>query len=391
MHRSTQHRLSTALATLVVTSSIGALSLASSFVAEPAARHVVVFQESGRYGGWPANNGAWVWGNEIVVGFDDGEFQATQKGHTLRRDIAPKQKLARSVDGGETWTIEEPADLRLPSGVGYQGSWPPGDGRPLGDSPGGLDFTHPDMAFTARMTKNPGVSRFYYSRDRGRTWQGPYRLPDFGRAAGTAARTDYIVNGKHDLSLLITLSKANGKEGRPAIVRTRDGGKTWQLVSLIGDEPAETDYAIMPSTARVAFGAAGTPGAAGASGALLTAIRHKGFLQLYRSTNDGDSWQADGARVETGRGNPASLIRLKDGRLVLTYGYRAAPYGIRARVSSDGGKTWQPEVVLRADGGNDDLGYPRSVQRADGKVVTIYYFNLDPAKERFIGATIWEP
>lgn len=393
-HR-TQHGLSAVVAALVICASAGALMLASSLLedgASPAAatpraakadnvapRHVVVFQEAGRYGGWPGNNGAWVWGNEIVVGFDDGEFHAAQKGHTLRRDISPKQKLARSLDGGETWTIEEPADLRLPSDVGYQDTWPAGEGRPLGDSPGGFDFTHPDMAFTARMTKNPGVSRFYYSQDRGRTWQGPYKLPNFGRAAGTAARTDYIVNGKHDLMLVTTLAKANGKEGRPAIVRTRDGGKTWSLVSLIGDEPAADDYAIMPSTARVG------------PAALLTAIRHKGFLQLYRSTNDGESWQADGAQVGTGRGNPASLIRLKDGRLVLTYGYRAEPYGMRARVSTDAGRTWQPEIILRADGGNTDLGYPRSVQRADGKVVTSYYYNLDPTKERFIGATIWQP
>ncbi len=186
-----QHGLSAAIAALVISASAGALllPLASSLLADSVnQRHVVVFQESGRYGGWPANQGAWIWGNEIVVGFDDGEFQATQKGHTLRRDISPKQKLARSVDGGETWTIEEPADLRLPSGVGYQGSWPPGDGRPLGDCPGGLDFTHPDMAFTARMTKNPGVSRFYYSQNRGRTWQGPHTSSPISAAPAAPRR-----------------------------------------------------------------------------------------------------------------------------------------------------------------------------------------------------------
>lgn len=341
-------------------------------------RHVTVFQEAGRYGGWPANHGAWNWGNEILVGFDDGEFNAQQKGHTLTRTVSPKQRLARSLDGGETWTIEEPADLRLPSDVGYQDTYPPGEGRPLGDSPGGLDFTHPDAAFTARMTKNPGVSRFYYSKTRGRTWEGPYTLPNFGRV-GTAARTDYLVNGRHDLSLFITLAKENGREGRSAHVRTRDGGKTWDLVSLIGPEPPENDYAIMPTTARTA------------SGTLLTAIRHRGFLQLYRSGDDGKSWRMDDNPLGTGRGNPASLIRLKDDRLVLAYGYRAAPFGIRARVSADEGRTWQDEIVLRSDGGNDDLGYPRSVQRPDGKVVTIYYHNLDKARERFIAATIWQP
>jgi hypothetical protein len=52
-----------------------------------------------------------------------------------------------------------------------------------------------------------------------------FRLPDFGYK-GTAARTDYIVNGKHDLMLFTTLAKANGREGRVACTRTRDGGKT---------------------------------------------------------------------------------------------------------------------------------------------------------------------
>jgi hypothetical protein len=47
--------------------------------------------------------------------------------------------------------------------------------------------------------------------------------------------------------------------------------------------------------------------------------------------------------------------------------------------------------VLRGDGASRDLGYPRSVQRPDGKVVTIYYFH-DPAHiERTIDATIWDP
>lgn len=341
-------------------------------------KHVTVFQESGRYGGWPANHGAWSWGNELLVGFDDGEFNVKQSGHTLTRTVGPKQKLARSLDGGETWKIEEPDDLRLPRGTNYQETYPPGEGRELTDPPGGFDFTAPDSAFTARMTMNPGVSRFYYSKDRGHTWAGPYKLPNFGEK-GTAARTDYIVNGTHDLSLFLTLAKANGKEGKPGMVRTRDGGKTWHLVSQIGPEPDEKDYAIMPATVRIG------------ARELLTAIRHRGYSKLYRSTDDGATWKVDGEPQPTGRGNPASLTRLKDGRIVLVYGFRAEPYGIRARVSDDGGRTWQPEVALRTDGGNTDLGYPRTLERPDGKLVTIYYYNTDPTKERFIGATIWQP
>ena len=67
------------------------------------------------------------------------------------------------------------------------------------------------------------------------------------------------------------------------------------------------------------------------------------------------------------------------------------PYGIRARISQDRGETWGDEIVLRDDGGNWDLGYTRTVQRPDGKIVTVYYYNLDADSERFIGATIWDP
>jgi hypothetical protein len=85
------------------------------------------------------------------------------------------------------------------------------------------------------------------------------------------------------------------------------------------------------------------------------------------------------------------MIRLKDGRLLLTYGFRAEPFGIRARTSSDEGRTWSEDIMVRADGGNWDIGYPRTVQRRDGKVVTVYYYNDAPDKERYVAATIWKP
>ena len=31
--------------------------------------HGIVFHQDGKYGGWPANNGIWIWDNEILVGF----------------------------------------------------------------------------------------------------------------------------------------------------------------------------------------------------------------------------------------------------------------------------------------------------------------------------------
>jgi hypothetical protein len=75
----------------------------------------------------------------------------------------------------------------------------------------------------------------------------------------------------------------------------------------------------------------------------------------------------------------------------LTYGYRDPPFGMRARLSEDGGVTWGPERVLRDDAGCHDLGYPRTVQRPDGTIVTVYYFNDRPDGERYIAATLWKP
>ena len=59
------------------------------------------------------------------------------------------------------------------------------------------------------------------------------------------------------------------------------------------------------------------------------------------------------------------------------------------RLSRDGGRTWGREIHLRDDGGGRDVGYPRTVQRPDGKIVTVYYFHDQPKGDRYIAATIW--
>jgi BNR repeat-like domain len=348
--------------------------------------HVKVYAEPGRFGGWPANHGIWSWGDEILVGFSVGF--AKDNGptrHAIDHDKPEEHLLARSKNGGKTWAIENPSEkgALIPVGRALHGITPPGlREKDWQDCPGGIDFTHPDFAMTVRMTDtNTGPSRFYYSTDRGKNWEGPFRLPLFDRK-GVAGRTDYIVNGKHDCTLFLTAAKDDGKEGRPFCARTTDGGKTWQFVSWIGPEPK--GYAIMPSTIRLG------------ADELLTAIRcregSKSWIDSYRSTDDGKEWKAAGTAVpDTGEGNPASMIRLKDGRICLTYGFRAEPFGIRARLSSDGGRSWGKEIVLRGDGGGRDLGYPRTVQRADGKIVTIYYFHDTLKGDRYIATTIWDP
>jgi hypothetical protein len=346
----------------------------------------IVYRQPGRFGGWPANHGMWNWGNELLVGFGAGYYKDNgPEYHAIDHDRPEEHLLARSVDGGLTWSIENPAEHGelLPQGRALHGTELPRVVLPAwSECPGGIDFTHPDFAMTLRMTDaNSGPSRFYYSYDRGHRWQGPFRFPLLGQK-GIAARTDYIVNSKHDCLVFLTASKTDNREGRPFCARTTDGGKTWTFVSWIGDEPP--GYAIMPSTVRLS------------DEGLLSAIRvknqKKSWIDAYISRDDGQHWLLRSTPAfDTGEGNPAAMLRLADGRVCITYGVRAAPFGMRARLSRDEGLTWGPDIVLRDDGGGRDLGYPRSVQRPDGKVVTVYYFNHDPKETRYIAATIWDP
>lgn len=72
-------------------------------------------------------------------------------------------------------------------------------------------------------------------------------------------------------------------------------------------------------------------------------------------------------------GLPSHLLRLRDGRLLMSYGYRRQPYGNQARISSDHGKTWSEPVTISADGASGDLGYPSTVELANGELLTLWY------------------
>jgi hypothetical protein len=351
--------------------------------------HVMVYHEPGRFGGWPANHGIWSWSNEILVGFSAGYYKDLgPERHNIDHDKPEENLLARSLDGGKTWEIEHPARQGALIGTAgmRHGTIPAGSIEPaLVDCPGGIDFTHPDFAMTCRMEGvDVGTSRFYYSLDRGHTWKGPFRLPLFGQP-GIAARTDYIVNGPQECLLFLTASKSNQREGRPICVRTTDGGKSWQLVGFIGPEP--TGYALMPSTVRTG------------PRRLLSMVRRaeakpkRSWIEAWTSADEGRSWSLlDDEIADTEEGNPPHLIRLRDGRLCVTYGVRAKPFGIFARLSGDNGNTWSGPITLRDDGGGRDIGYTRSVERTDGQIVSIYYFwDKTTGPERYIAATIWDP
>jgi hypothetical protein len=353
---------------------------------------VPVYAVSGRFGGWPANHGIWAWGDEIVVGFSAGYYKDLGPGiHAIDRHKPECHLLARSLDGGHSWSVEDPG--RRGQLVGTKGMRhglvPPDEHEPEPeDCPGGIDFRHPDFAMTLRMSDvDGGVSRFYVSYDRAHSWEGPFKLPLCGQI-GIAARTDYVINGKQDCMIFVTASKRNRREGRPICLQTVDGGRSWRFVSAIGPEPA--GYAIMPSTVRLS-----------PTEILTTIRRHEddpktgnldAWIDAYASRDNGQSWlYLNRPAPDLGEGNPPALLKLRDGRLCLVYGVRKPPFRMEARLSRDKGNSWSAPFVLRTDGASRDLGYPRAVERRDGKIVAVYYFHDKTRIERTIQATIWDP
>jgi hypothetical protein len=355
----------------MATVALCALSVAAFAQSERVVANVPVYKESERFAGWPANNGIWNWGDEIVVGYTLGYYKKNPTGgHDIDRDRPSTVRQARSLDGGMTWTVEVPSYLDENDRE-----------KPVTKLAKAIDFDKKDIALRFRE------DTFYYSVDRCKTWEGPFALPTFGRP-GLLARTDYIVEGKRRVTAFAAAEKDGGSEGQPLCIRTTDGGKTWYLVGWIGAQPPESyGYAIMPATVRI-------PG-----DGYYSMIRRGGvfdgerrwWIEPYVSPDDGKSWYLLDEPTIDNAGNPATLTRLADGRLAMTYGWRTAPYGMRARLSDDDGQTWSEEFILRQDGASWDIGYPRTVQRADGKCVTIYYYHTAEQPERYIAATIWDP
>lgn len=349
--------------------------------------HRIVYAEHGRFAGWPANNGVWIWPerDEILVGFTTGDY-VVNSGHNI--DIPYENYLARSPDGGLTWQVEHPHP--------YVGS-----GNSLQTVPGAIDFAHPDFAMRVIGDAYHGSEEkrggFVFSYDRGKTWQGPYGFcglagsPNLEKAEFTP-RTDYLIGGSADcLFFLSVRSPAEWGADRTFCACTKDGGLTFKFVAWIVP-PSDPYRAVMPSTIRCS------------ANKLVSAVRRRNmtggdddcWVDAYVSYDAGESWSYCSRIGVTGKhnGNPPALVRLVDGRLCCVYGQRNERQ-IIARFSLDEGVSWGNEIVLRDDycsGQPDqDLGYPRLVQRFDGCLVAMYYWATKDNPHQHIAATIWAP
>ena len=157
-------------------------------------------------------------------------------------------------------------------------------------------------------------------------------------------------------------------------LRSRDDGRTWGEHAMIGEGINET--------APVAMGGGRVLAAARANGG--------GHLSLFSSDDNGATWSGP-TQITGPAQHPAHLLKLSDGRLVLTYGIRhRGLYGVGARISEDGGEAWYSPMVLVDLEDAYDGGYPASVELDDGSILTAYYASRVRAHSRYhMGVVRW--
>jgi hypothetical protein len=228
------------------------------------------------------------------------------------------------------------------------------------------------------------------SEDGGRTWalRGTPATHDRGTnrmnvAAGLAANGDLLVIAS-GWSHRPPPGQTAG-HGPPAqvlapwVCRSADGGRSWSI-----------DKTIFPN---LPCGGNGIPFGdilAGQEACLRVFIYLASWrTYVYRSTDDAKTWTRR-QRLTGHMKHPGDLLRLNDGRLLLTYGNRTSPGGIDVQLSDDEGHTWtDPWRVADCEG---DRGYPSSIQLPDGQVLTAFYAQRTADHNRYhMGVVHWDP
>ncbi len=357
------------------------------------AKNGIAFQEKDKFGGWPANNGLWTWdnGKEILVGYTYGPF-VEQKGHNIEgmseyaEDLG--NRLARSTDGGRTWKSEDPAN--------YVGT----SKQPV-PSPGGINFQSPGFAMRVVAYGYHGAhdtvgGHFFFSDNRGKDWQGPYRfngLKDDPNLKGfyNTSRTEYMVTGPSSCLIFMSARQSlTNYNDKTFVAETTDGGKTFRFLSWIVPL-SDPDRAVMPQAVRLK------------DGSLVVAMRRRngpkdlGYVDVYGSKDNGRTWDFLNKVGDTGQrnGNPPALVALKDGRLACANGDRSR-VKLFVRMSSDGGISWEKELIVREDFQTDsfgdmDFGYPQLAVNHKNNLVALYYWATKENPQQHIAVTTWKP
>ena len=347
------------------------------------AEQVVVFREPGVYAPFPSLSLDPETGN-LYTGFSKkttathyetqgttpGRMESTDGGRTWH-EVEKIPATAQGVGQGEIVTAADGARIRI--GQNWRRYFPPEE-RPKYEGKYRIETPGTYKPNWFAINSGGWLAR---SDNDGTTWQRK-DIPELD--AWASCSSPWSTVQLHDGRLLRAFHVKSDKDdsGDVYVAITADG-RSAEVHRVMGDPEEQlffTEETLAYETAKGTLW-------------LLTRVE-RGDDQLWQavSTDGGKTWTSKPSGIV---GHPPSgLVKLQDGRLVLTYGYRHPPYGIRAVVSTDEGLTWDTDhvITLRNDGAGYDLGYPRSVQLADGTIFTIYYFT-DMAGVTHVAGTRW--
>lgn len=322
----------------------------------------IVYSENGIYAGWPANHGAWQWGDEFLVGFLRGKF----KSKSMHNIAEPFEKmLARTIDGGMTWTTETPnLDFDALSVTDEAPEFSLSDSiiRVCGVYDHGGDYSDARGAF-------------YLSRDRGKEWSGPYLFNgiDMGERMLNTSRTRVVGN-----LVFLSICQENSW-GTDATLCVSHDGMRFNRIGTVADDDAR---AVMPAVAKV--------------GDRLIALlrrrqsgRRDGWIDAFVSDDGGVTWRFQSFVGPTGwhNGNPPALVVMDDGRLLAAFGNRDQG-SILGAWSTDRGHTWSSFTIRASESERVDIGYPQLFKRDDGSAVCVYYWTSDDRPHQHIASTL---
>ena len=203
-----------------------------------------------------------------------------------------------------------------------------------------------------------------------------------------STRLPTIVNSPHgpiqlnDGRLLYAGKQLWTPENKVGVCESKDDGLTWQWLAEIptrkGDSAAAQYHELHAVEAS--------------DGTLIVQIRNhseanKGWTLQTESKDGGKTWSEPHPICF---GLPSHLLKLRDGRLLMTYGHRRLPFGNKARLSTDNGRTWSDEMTISDDGKGGDLGYPSTVELADGSLITVWYESMREPKLAVLRQAHWK-
>ncbi len=160
-----------------------------------------------------------------------------------------------------------------------------------------------------------------------------------------------------------------------------DDGQNWFELSIIPTRPGDdhTHYHELHAVEAT-------------NGTIIAHIRNHNAENLHEtlqteSTDRGKTWSVPHSIGVWGY--PSHLLRLRDGRLLMSYGHRRAPLGNQVRLSEDHGQTWSPAMIINGDAHSGDMGYPSTVECDDGILVTVWYELLKGSAQAQLRQARW--